>query len=131
MQEKNLVESQYTSLDDLEKYAEQTSSTLLYLALQAIGASDVHSDHAASHIGKAMGIATVLRATPFEIRERRLYLPAETMAKVDIFKNHEMVFNLNLWDDSIASHLKTSSDADLRRNSPTRSSKSRPRPMII
>ena len=69
----------------MEKYAEQTSSTLLYLALQAIGTSDVNSDHVASHVGKAMGIATVLRATPFQIRERRMYLPAETMAKVAIF----------------------------------------------
>lgn len=75
----------YASLDDLEKYAENTASILLYLELQMMGITDVHADHAASHVGKAVGITTLIRGTPFHIRDRTFYLPSEIMAKVRIF----------------------------------------------
>ena len=40
------------TLDDLERYAEDTSSSLMYLALESMGVKNVHADHAASHIGQ-------------------------------------------------------------------------------
>lgn len=55
----------YPTLDSLESYAENTYSTLLYLTLQALPMSSLTADHLASHIGKATGIAAILRGLPF------------------------------------------------------------------
>ncbi|KAG7999288.1 NADH dehydrogenase (ubiquinone) complex I [Nibea albiflora] len=41
------------------------------------GIKDVHADHAASHIGKAQGIVTCLRATPYHSSRRKVYLPMD------------------------------------------------------
>jgi NADH dehydrogenase [ubiquinone] 1 alpha subcomplex assembly factor 6 len=38
---------------ELERYAEDTQSTILYMTLQAGGIRSTVADHAASHIGKA------------------------------------------------------------------------------
>ncbi|XP_071375576.1 NADH dehydrogenase (ubiquinone) complex I, assembly factor 6, partial [Centroberyx affinis] len=38
---------------------------------------DVHADHAASHIGKAQGIVTSLRAIPYHSSRRKVYLPMD------------------------------------------------------
>lgn len=54
----------YTSLDALENYAESTYSTLMYLALAALPMHSLAVDHLASHVGKATGIAAVLRGLP-------------------------------------------------------------------
>jgi NADH dehydrogenase [ubiquinone] 1 alpha subcomplex assembly factor 6 len=81
-QEKNLVDPQYVGIEDLEGYSENTASSLLYLQLHALGVSDVKSDHLVSHIGKASGIITLLRGTPFHAQKRQFYLPSEIMAKV-------------------------------------------------
>ncbi|KAK3066058.1 hypothetical protein LTR53_017736, partial [Teratosphaeriaceae sp. CCFEE 6253] len=62
--EKYLSNAPYTSLESLESYAENTYSTLLYLTLQALPMASISADHVASHIGKASGIATVLRGLP-------------------------------------------------------------------
>ncbi|XXQ30574.1 Squalene/phytoene synthase [Plasmodiophora brassicae] len=53
-----------TSMADMEKRFEACHSTLLYLTLHGMGIRDLHADHAASHIGKAVGIVTALRAIP-------------------------------------------------------------------
>ncbi|KAK4888888.1 hypothetical protein LTR27_012287 [Elasticomyces elasticus] len=62
--EQYLSNAPYTSLSALETYAENTYSTLLYLTLQSLPLSSVTADHVASHIGKATGIAAVLRGLP-------------------------------------------------------------------
>ena len=54
----------YVDLDALERYAEETYSTLLYLTLQSLPVASTSVDHIASHIGKATGIAAVLRGLP-------------------------------------------------------------------
>jgi len=54
----------YVTLDALEKYAENTYSTLLYLTLQSLPIASMTADHVASHVGKAAGIAAVLRGLP-------------------------------------------------------------------
>ncbi|EUC49887.1 hypothetical protein COCMIDRAFT_22449 [Bipolaris oryzae ATCC 44560] len=55
----------YPTLSTLESYAENTYSTMLYLTLSALPQASLTTDHIASHIGKAMGIAAVLRGIPF------------------------------------------------------------------
>jgi NADH dehydrogenase [ubiquinone] 1 alpha subcomplex assembly factor 6 len=54
----------YPSLPALETYAENTYSTLMYLTLSAFPVQSITTDHLASHIGKAAGIAAVLRGLP-------------------------------------------------------------------
>jgi NADH dehydrogenase [ubiquinone] 1 alpha subcomplex assembly factor 6 len=54
----------YTSLEALESYAENTYSTLMYLTLASLPLHSLSLDHLASHIGKAAGIAAVLRGLP-------------------------------------------------------------------
>lgn len=53
---------------------------MIYLS----GVKDVHADHAASHIGKAQGIATCLRATPHHSGRRRVYLPMDVCMLVRV-----------------------------------------------
>ncbi|KAM9805217.1 NADH dehydrogenase (ubiquinone) complex I, assembly factor 6 isoform X1 [Syngnathus typhle] len=75
--EKDLDDRGYRNLQELESYAENTQSSLLYLLLESLGIKDVHADHAASHVGKAHGIVTCLRATPHHSVRRRVYLPVD------------------------------------------------------
>ena len=62
--EQYLSNPPYPNLAALESYAENTYSTLLYLTLSALPLASVTADHLASHIGKATGIAAVLRGLP-------------------------------------------------------------------
>ncbi|XP_023599376.1 NADH dehydrogenase (ubiquinone) complex I, assembly factor 6 [Myotis lucifugus] len=75
--EKNLDDKAYRNIQELENYAENTQSSLLYLTLEILGVKDLHADHAASHIGKAHGIVTCLRATPYHTSRRRVFLPMD------------------------------------------------------
>jgi NADH dehydrogenase [ubiquinone] 1 alpha subcomplex assembly factor 6 len=45
------------------------------------GVGSREADHAASHLGKAVGIALLLRGTPFQASRRRSYLPLELCAQ--------------------------------------------------
>ncbi|KIV87691.1 hypothetical protein PV11_03221 [Exophiala sideris] len=62
--DRKLTHPGFTNLSELESYAESTYSTLLYLTLSAIPLNSVTTDHLASHVGKAAGIAAVLRGVP-------------------------------------------------------------------
>lgn len=62
--EQHLGNPPYPNLTALETYAENTYSTLLYLTLSALPLASITADHLASHIGKAMGIAAMLRGLP-------------------------------------------------------------------
>jgi NADH dehydrogenase [ubiquinone] 1 alpha subcomplex assembly factor 6 len=70
------------TIKDMEKYAENTASCLLYLQLESLNVRDVNADHIVSHIGKMIGITTLLRSIPFHASQKRLVLPAEITAKV-------------------------------------------------
>lgn len=71
------------SIADLEKYAEDTVSTILYITLQAGGIESAAADHAASHIGKADGILLLMKSLPYHAgRSGRIpYIPAEVAEK--------------------------------------------------
>lgn len=62
--EQTLTNDPYPNIEALESYAENTYSTLMYLTLSALPMTSVTADHVASHIGKAVGIAAVLRGLP-------------------------------------------------------------------
>ncbi|KAF7646854.1 hypothetical protein LDENG_00181380 [Lucifuga dentata] len=75
--EKDLDDRAYRNLKELETYSENTQSSLVYLLLECLGLKNIHADHAASHVGKAQGIITCLRATPYNSRQRKVYLPMD------------------------------------------------------
>uniref|UniRef100_A0A061S9Y5 15-cis-phytoene synthase n=1 Tax=Tetraselmis sp. GSL018 TaxID=582737 RepID=A0A061S9Y5_9CHLO len=79
--EADLEGSSPSNIADVEAYAEGTLSALNYLQLQGAGITSQAADHAASHLGKACGLATLLRGTPHHAGNRRCYIPAELLAK--------------------------------------------------
>ncbi|KAH6569673.1 hypothetical protein BASA50_002131 [Batrachochytrium salamandrivorans] len=93
--ESNMKDTQYNTMTDLEAYAENTVSSLIYLQLEALGISDLNAEHAASHSGKAIGIATALRGTPFNVSKRRFYLPAEIMSQHSVVTEEIFRFGPN------------------------------------
>ncbi|KAG2433499.1 hypothetical protein HYH02_012617 [Chlamydomonas schloesseri] len=71
-------------LGALETYAEGTASQLLYLQLAAAGVKHRDADHAASHLGRAVGITTLLRGTAAHAAARRSYLPVDLCAEARV-----------------------------------------------
>ncbi|GAX75435.1 hypothetical protein CEUSTIGMA_g2879.t1 [Chlamydomonas eustigma] len=79
------------SLQGLEQYAEGSASQLLYLQLAAAGVSSREADHAASHLGKAVGMTTLLKGTAFHAKLRRCYLPLDLCAQHGV--SQEDIYN--------------------------------------
>ncbi|KAL6979702.1 hypothetical protein U1Q18_021358 [Sarracenia purpurea var. burkii] len=78
------------TIEELEQYAEDTISTILYMTLQAGGINSTIADHAASHIGKASGLLLLLRSLPYHASRNRQfsYVPAKVAAKHGLLVNH-------------------------------------------
>jgi len=79
--QEHLAEKPHPTLDDLETYAETTVSSVNYLLLETLGIRDVRVDHAASHLGKAQGLVTAIRAVPFHAKKRQVLLPIDVLIK--------------------------------------------------
>ncbi|CAK9149953.1 unnamed protein product, partial [Ilex paraguariensis] len=71
------------TVEELEKYAEDIVSTLLYTTLQAGDIRSTVADHAASHIGKASGLLLLLKSLPYHASRnfQFSYIPFEVAAK--------------------------------------------------
>eukprot|EP01134_Creolimax_fragrantissima_P002378 CFRG2378T1 len=82
--EKQLSESGFMSMDEVEDYCEGVNSSLFYLSLQCVGVADVHADHAASHLGKAEGIVTLLRGVAYHAMRRKVFLPMDQLMAVGL-----------------------------------------------
>ncbi|KAF5708980.1 putative ribosomal mitochondrial [Fusarium globosum] len=98
--EKHMTNRPFANLASLEEYAENTYSTLMYTTLASLPLRSMHVDHLASHIGKACGIATILRGIPVlaappppvntpsgqvpAVREPALLLPLDAMAEAGV-----------------------------------------------
>lgn len=80
--EQNLSDPQFMTLGQMETYCENTFGSLMYLQLESVGVKSLEADHAVSHLAKAIGIATMLRAFPFHMQQSRIIIPAEITAKV-------------------------------------------------
>lgn len=80
------------SIEELEAYAEDTMSTILYSALEAGGIKSTAADHAASHIGKASGLALLLKSLPYHASRNRHfpYIPAKIAEKHGLLVNREV-----------------------------------------
>jgi phytoene synthase len=68
--ETDLADEPPASLAALEEYAESTSATLVYLALEVLGMHEPPAREAGWHVGIAYSLAGLLRAMPF--RERQI-----------------------------------------------------------
>jgi len=89
---KDLYVSQPKTLAEVHDYVENTSSSLVYLFLQILKVSESEKEviHAASHIGRGMGIVTLLRAIPHHIKKGNLYIPQEFTIKHGV--SQEQIF---------------------------------------
>ena len=63
------------SMTELEVYAENTRSLLLYLNLHLLNIDNKDALTAASHIGRAVGICDVIKKIPYYLALHRGYLP--------------------------------------------------------
>lgn len=59
-----MTPADFSTMDDIEDYAEYSQSSLLYLTLEAMGIKDENTEFIASHVGVCKGILTLLRAHP-------------------------------------------------------------------
>jgi len=73
------------TMTELEVYAENTRSLLLYLNLHLLKIDDPNALTAASHIGRALGICDVIKKLPFYLGVHRGYLPQDVLLKVSVF----------------------------------------------
>lgn len=81
----------HLTVDSLTAHAESTASTFLYLLLSLLNLSASSTlSHAASHLGVAHGVTTLLRALPYHASQGRMVIPAEITARHGV--NHEEVF---------------------------------------
>jgi len=72
----------HLTIDSLTAHAESTSSTFLYLLLALLNLSSSSTfSHAASHLGVAQNIFTLLRALPHHTAQGRMVIPAEITAR--------------------------------------------------
>jgi phytoene/squalene synthetase len=69
-------------MKELEVYAENTRSLLLYLNLHLLRIDDKNALSAASHLGRCIGICDVLKKIPFYLAKNRSYMPNELLLKV-------------------------------------------------
>jgi phytoene/squalene synthetase len=63
------------TMTELEVYAENTRSLLLYLNLHLLRIDDPHALSAASHIGRCLGICDIIKKLPFYLAMHRGYIP--------------------------------------------------------
>lgn len=73
--ERDLDETPPRTLEALEAYAEETSASLIALALEILDARDEASQTAGRHVGIAWALVGLARAVPFHAAQRRLMLP--------------------------------------------------------
>jgi len=75
--ELDLAEEAPATLEALEAYAEGSSSSLVLLALEALGVRDDAAGAVARGVGIGCALAGLLAAMPFHARMKRVYLPRD------------------------------------------------------
>ena len=71
-------------MQELEVYAENTRSLMLYLNLHLLGIDDPRANLIASHLGRALGICDILKKAPYYIAVNRGYFPVDVMMKHNV-----------------------------------------------
>ncbi|KAG2748937.1 hypothetical protein P692DRAFT_20549136 [Suillus brevipes Sb2] len=89
--EQELHNQIHLTLESMTSHAESTSSTFLYLLLAMLNLPSSTLAHAASHIGVAQSLTTLLRALPFHASKGVMVIPAEITAKHNV--NQQEIFS--------------------------------------
>ncbi len=87
-------------MKELEVYAENTRSLLLYMNLHMLRIDSTDALTAASHLGRCIGICDIIKKIPFYLAKHRSYIPTETLLKVIILLlrlQHNLYFD-KIWD---------------------------------
>lgn len=79
--ERDLENSPPKTMAALEDYAEATSATLGWLALEILGASTEVTRTAVGHVGTAWALVGLLRALSRHLPKNRVYLPSDLMLR--------------------------------------------------
>jgi phytoene synthase len=82
--ERDLADTPPADITALVDYAEGTSSTVVHLALEALGAAEPATITAGREVGIAYALAGLLRAMPFHAASGRSYIPEEVAARVGL-----------------------------------------------
>jgi hypothetical protein len=69
-------------MKELEVYAENTRSLLLYLNLHLLRIDNSDALTAASHLGRCIGICDIIKKIPFYLAKHRGYIPNDLLIKV-------------------------------------------------
>ena len=69
-------------MTELEVYAENTRSLLLYLNMHLLRIDDTNALSAASHIGRCLGICDIIKKMPYYLALHRGYIPQDVLLKV-------------------------------------------------
>ncbi|XP_054009620.1 NADH dehydrogenase (ubiquinone) complex I, assembly factor 6 [Hylaeus anthracinus] len=72
------------NINEIEKYAEYSTSSIYYLLLEAHGITNINADHVASHMGKAHGIVNLIRSIPYNAKKRVNMLPQDILMKYGV-----------------------------------------------
>lgn len=81
------------TMDELEDYADATATPLILLSLEILGIDDAAARQAARHAGIASAMTGMLRAIPYAIPKRRLYLPRDIMEEHGVSEQKLYDFN--------------------------------------
>jgi NADH dehydrogenase [ubiquinone] 1 alpha subcomplex assembly factor 6 len=73
-------------MEELEIYAENTRSLMLYMNLHLLNIDDPNANLIASHLGRALGICDVLRKSPYYIGIQRGILPLDVLVKHNVYR---------------------------------------------
>jgi phytoene/squalene synthetase len=72
------------TMQELEVYAENTRSLLLYMNLHLLRIDNKDALTAASHLGRCIGICDIIKKIPFYLAKHRSYIPTDLLLKVKL-----------------------------------------------
>ena len=81
VREKYLHNTAFMTLDDAEDYGEYAMSSVFYLVLESLDVSNNDIFYAASHLGIANSLATLVKSAPHFIKQGHVILPTELCVK--------------------------------------------------
>lgn len=82
--ERDLDDTPPADLAALVDYAEGTSSALIHLALEALGAAEPEATAAGCEVGIAYALAGLVRAMPYHAVSGRCYIPQDVAARAGL-----------------------------------------------
>lgn len=109
----HVSEGAFRTQEELETYSESSVSTLLYILMESNGVRSVQADHAASHVGRAIGIVTALRAVPFYAQRGKMLLPLDLCAKYNVVQQNVLHGQVEEGLRDLSLHLGTAANNHL------------------